>query len=165
MTQMKLVGAALLLMFVSAIALAAAVVSDGYVEVLGNYRDATGLLLTTPLAQQIIQGRLAVSRAGSENRILTGTGAINVKAGVIGTAGGAANDTALLTVVLLKNGTAPTLTVSGFQDESGTAQSMLLTGSTTADTIYEFHGLVNTKAVMTLTCSIADKCLVGVQPY
>jgi hypothetical protein len=154
-----------MLALIPALVLAAAMVADGYVEVLGNHRDVTGLLIQTPLAQQIIQGRLAVSRAGSENRILTGTGAINVKAGVIGTAGGAANDTALLTAVLLKNAAAVTLTVTGFQDEAGTAQSLLLTGSTAADTIYEFHGLPNTKAVMTLTCSVADKCLVGVQPY
>ena len=139
-------------------------IATGYIEMPGNHRNASGTLIATPLSVGINQGRLNVTRAGGDTRLLTGTTAINVGAGVIGQAGGAANDTALIAVVILKNATAATLTIGGFQDETGAAKNIVLTGSTTQDTVYALHGLVNGKGAMTLTASIASTCLVSVQP-
>lgn len=98
--------------------------------------------------------------------LLHATSALNVTAGVIGGAGstpGAAGDSALLTVVILKNAGPATLTIAGFAGEDTTARNIVLSGSTTADTVYNFNGLRNTGAAMTLTASVADVVLVGVQ--
>lgn len=96
--------------------------------------------------------------------LLHSTGAVNVAAGTIGNLAGATGDSLLVSVVIIKAVSAVTLTVAGFQGEDGTARSVLLTGSTTADTVYNFGaGLRNTGAPMTLTASAADSVLVGVQ--
>lgn len=139
-------------------------IATGYIEMPGNHRNASGTLIGTPLSIGINQGRLNVTRAGGDTRLLTGTSSINVGAGVIGAGGGAANDTALIAVVILKNATAATLIITGMQDEAGSAQSITLTGSTTQDTVYALHGIVNGKGPMTLQASIAHTCLVSVQP-
>lgn len=91
-----------------------------------------------------------------------------VIAGVVqnGTAtDGTIGDSRLSQVVILKNGTAVTLTVQGLAGEDGTARTFLLTGSTTVDTVYNFGaGLVNAGAVMRLTASVADLVLVSTRP-
>ncbi len=97
-------------------------------------------------------------------RLLHSTSAINVTAGQVGGAGGAAGDTQLLQVVILKNAGPATLTIAGFRGEDGTARSILLSGSTAADTVYNFAGLRNSGAAMTLTASVADTCLVALAP-
>lgn len=101
-------------------------------------------------------------------RLLHSTGAVNVTAGYMGgtgAQGGAAGDTLLMGVTILKNAGPATLTVVGFKGEDGTARSIVLSGSTTADTVYNFGaGLRNTGAAMTLTASVADAVLVSLQP-
>lgn len=98
-------------------------------------------------------------------RLLHATSAIPVSAGQIGnSATGSAGDTQLLQVVILKNAGPATLTIAGFRGEDGTARNIVLTGSSSADTVYNFAGLRNSGAAMTLTASVADTCLVAVVP-
>lgn len=98
-------------------------------------------------------------------RLLHSTSAVPVTAGSVGGAGGARGDSLLYTVVILKNAGPATLTVAGFAGEDGTARNVVLTGSTAADTVYNFGaGLRNTGGAMTLTASVADVVLVGVLP-
>ena len=97
--------------------------------------------------------------------LLHATSAVPVTNGVVGGAGGAKNDSKLVSVVILKGVAAVTLTVAGFAGEDGQARNIVLTGSTTADTVYNFGAaLRNTGAAMTLTASVADSVLVGVAP-
>lgn len=100
--------------------------------------------------------------------LLHSTSAVNVTAGYIGGAGaqgGAAGDTLLMGVTILKNAGPATLTIAGFSGEDGTARSIVLTGSSAADTVYNFGaGLRNTGGVMTLTASVADCVLACLQP-
>lgn len=105
-----------------------------------------------------------IARFVSDPRLLHGTSAVNVTAGVIGGPGGVANDTRLVQVVILLNAAAVTLTIVGFRDETGAARNVVLTGSTSADTVYNFPGLKNSAGAMTLTASVADKVLVSVTP-
>lgn len=101
-------------------------------------------------------------------RLLHSTAAINVTAGYMGGAGaqgGAAGDTLLMGVVILLNAAPATLTIAGFRGEDGTARNIVLTGSATVDTVYNFGaGLRNTGAAMKLTASVADAVLVSLQP-
>lgn len=96
-------------------------------------------------------------------RLIHATSAVQVTKGQIGNpAGGAAGDTQLLQVIILKNAGPATLTIAGFRGEDGTARNIVLSGSSTADTIYNFAGLRNSAGAMTLTASVADTCLVAV---
>lgn len=98
-------------------------------------------------------------------RLLHSTSAVPVTAGSVGGAGGARGDSILYTVTILKNAGPATLTVAGFAGEDGSARSIVLTGSTAADTVYNFGaGLRNSGGAMTLTASVADSILVGVLP-
>jgi len=98
-------------------------------------------------------------------RLLHSTGAVNVSNGVIGASGGSAGDSALYSIYIFANGSAVTLTVAGMQGEDGSARNLVFTGSTTVDTKIDFmYPLVNSKAAMTLTASVADKVLVVVGP-
>lgn len=96
-------------------------------------------------------------------RLLHATTAIPVANGVIGNPNGNANDSLLFSVLISFAVGPPTLTIAGFRGEDGVARSILLTGSTTVDTVYNFGaGLRNTGGAMTLTASVADKILVGI---
>lgn len=95
-------------------------------------------------------------------RLLHVTTAVPVCNGVIGYPNGAVNDTLLVSVLILKNAVLATLTIAGFRGEDAVARSILLSGSTTVDTLYTFPGLRNTGAAMTLTASVADVVLVAV---
>ncbi len=98
-------------------------------------------------------------------RLLHSTSAVKVTKGQIGNAaGGAVGDTQLLQVIILKNAGPATLTIAGFQGEDGTARNIVLTGSASVDTLYNFAGLRNSGGPMTLTASVADTCLVAVSP-
>lgn len=70
----------------------------------------------------------------------------------------AAGASRLHRLVLRKNGTAVTATVTGFQDESGTARSRVYTGSTSADVVIDFGlpGELADKGALTVQASIAD---------
>lgn len=97
-------------------------------------------------------------------RLLHATSAIPVANGLIGASNGAANDTRLVSVLILKNAGPATLTIAGFRGEDSTARNIVLSGSTAADTYYTFPGLKNSAGAMTLTASVADVVLVGVTP-
>jgi len=98
-------------------------------------------------------------------RLLHSTSAVAVTQGAVGGAGGAKGDSLLVSVTILKNAGPATLTVAGFAGEDGTVRNVVLTGSSSADTVYNFGGgLRNTGGAMTLTASVADSILVGVQP-
>lgn len=98
-------------------------------------------------------------------RLLHATTAVPVTAGVVGgQPGGAQGDSLLVGVTILKNAGPATLTIAGFAGEDGVARNVVLTGSTAADTVYNFGvGWRNSAAPMTLTASVADVVLVGVQ--
>lgn len=101
----------------------------------------------------------------ADPRLLHSIAAVPVTAGSIGGAGGSAGDSLLVSVLILKGAVAATLTVGGFRGEDGTARNVVLTGQTASDTVYNFGaGLRNTGGAMTLTASVADLVLVGVQP-
>jgi hypothetical protein len=87
---------------------------------------------------------------------------------MVGGLNGIAGDTSLVRAVILKNAGPATLTIAGFAGEDGTARNVVLTGSATVDTVYQFDGsqvggLVNTAAKMTLIASVADTALVSLK--
>lgn len=98
-------------------------------------------------------------------RLLHSTSAIQVSRGQIGSGiAGVAGDTQLMQVVILKNAGPATLTIAGFRGEDNTARNIVLTGSASVDTVYNFGGLRNSGGAMTLTASVADTCLVALAP-
>ena len=98
-------------------------------------------------------------------RLLHATSALNVSRGQIGSAfAGNQGDTQLLQVIILKNAGPATLTIAGFRGEDNTARNIVLTGSASADTVYNFAGLRNSGGPMTLTASVADTSLVAMAP-
>lgn len=104
-----------------------------------------------------------------QSTLLHATSALKVNAGAINVPAGVAGDSALTQVLILKNAGPATLTIAGFLGEDGSARNVVLTGSTTADSLYIFAaspagGLVNTGAAMTLTASVADVVLVSLRP-
>lgn len=96
----------------------------------------------TPWAQQV------TSMPANVN-VLSGTSAVTIGAG-------GAGDTMLMGIVILKNAGPATATITGFVDQDGsTARSVVLTGSTAADTVYSFGaGLINSEAALTITPSV-----------
>ena len=102
-----------------------------------------------------------VSNVVTDPRLLHSTSAVNVAGGVIGNQNGVANDTRLVSVLILKNAGPATLTIAGFRGEDSTARNIVLSGSTAADTYYTFPGLKNSGGAMTLTASVAAVVLVG----
>lgn len=90
--------------------------------------------------------------------------AVNFSKGVPGAAG-AANDTALISVKILKNAGPATLTLnSGFRLHDGTQDTThyVLTGSTTVDTIYSLNWL-NSAGPLQMTASVANMVIVETQ--
>ena len=88
--------------------------------------------------------------------------------GVIGhsVVAGQPRDTVLEGVYIVANATAVTLTIAGFDDNTGTAASMVLTGSTTADVSLTFPApLFNDFAAFTFTASVAAKVWVFTRAY
>jgi hypothetical protein len=88
--------------------------------------------------------------------------------GVIGhsVVAGQPRDTVLEGVYIVQNGTAVTLTIVGFDDNTGTAASLVLTGSTTVDTNITFPApLFNDFAAFTFTASVAAKVWVFTRAY
>lgn len=101
--------------------------------------------------------------------LLHSTSAVTVCSGVPGLAGGAAGDTALVQIILLKNAGPATLTIAGFKGEDGTARNVVFSGLATQDVVYDldngiYGGTVNTGAAMILTASVADTVLVSLRP-
>ena len=98
--------------------------------------------------------------------LLQGTSLLNCAAGVIGGGAGAAYDTVLLGVYIQFNATAATLTIGGMTDNTGAAQNMLISGSTTADySWFPPAPILNYAAAFTFTPSIAAKIWVFTRAY
>lgn len=102
-------------------------------------------------------GYLPISRYGGKAHTLTAITAVNIAGDTIGTAG-AAGDTVLCKVLIpLHATTATTVILTGFvQDENGSPFTITLTGSTTADTVYDFDQLLNYAAAAQVQASVAD---------
>lgn len=92
--------------------------------------------------------------------------AVNFKAGVPGSVG-AASDTVLHKVIILKNAGPATLTInSGFRAHDNTQDTThyVFTGSTAQDTLYFFDpGIVNTAGALQMTASVAWMVIVVTQ--
>lgn len=99
--------------------------------------------------------------------LLHATSAVAFHLGVA-QAGGVANDTVLVGLIILQNAvTAVTATVVGFQDETGTAQNLVFSGDVAAlDAASRFIpvGALNNKSAMTVQASVADKVIVLTRP-
>lgn len=65
--------------------------------------------------------------------LLAGTSALQCKEGIIGGTAGAAYDTLLFGAYIQFGAGPPTLTIAGMADNTGTAQNMVIAGSTTLD--------------------------------
>jgi hypothetical protein len=90
--------------------------------------------------------------------ILAGTDPVTI-------GGGAANDTHLQRVTILANGGgAVTAAITGFADNTGAAQTITLTGSTTVDTVFDFYGSINSAGAITIDPSVTLKVLVNWRP-
>jgi hypothetical protein len=112
-----------------------------------------------------VSGFLPTARYGGQAHTLTSTAAVTLAGALIGAAATAntptAGDTVISSVFIPQNGTAITVTLTGFvQDETGTAKTITLTGSTTQDTIYNLDQLVNYAAAAQIQASVADKVVV-----
>jgi len=98
--------------------------------------------------------------------LLSVSTAVAFKGGAPG-AGGAANDTILLRVLILKNAGPCTLTIGGgLKNDAGTQDTshIVLTGSSSVDTLYTFEpGIINTAGALSLTASVANMVLVQTQ--
>lgn len=102
---------------------------------------------------------LATFTPASWTRLLSGTSAVAIANSA------AANDTMLLSVTILKNAGPATATIVGFQDQTGSAQSILLSGSTSIDTTYYFpNAMINDKSALTITPSVTLTVLVSANP-
>jgi hypothetical protein len=99
--------------------------------------------------------------------ILAGTSALQCKGGVIGTNAGAANDTLFLGCYIpLHATTATTLTITGLNDNTGTPQSWVISGSTTVDTSFLLPvGILNDAAAYTFTPSVAGVIVVYTRAF
>lgn len=90
--------------------------------------------------------------------LLSVTTAVTFTAGAPG-GSGKAGDTILNGVKIAQNGTAVTVTVSGFRNDAGASASIVFTGSTTADTWVPL-GWLNTYGPLQVTASVANKVVV-----
>lgn len=99
--------------------------------------------------------------------LLQGTSLINCAGGVVGSAAaGAAFDSVLHGVYIVLNATAATVSIGGFLDSNGAAQSLLISGQTTIDYVWTPpNPLLNRGGALTFTPSIAAKVWVMVRCY
>ncbi len=101
-----------------------------------------------------------------QGTLLQGTVLLNCKAGVIGASAGVAQDTSLFGVYIQFAAGPPTLTIGGQFDNTGTAQTMIVTGSTTADYFWMPPApILNWLAPWTFTPSVAGKIWVFLKAY
>lgn len=119
-----------------------------------------GLLAYLNKWARSVTGYDSVTRFGGTAHRLHSTGAVNLAGATIGTAG-VAGDTFLSAVLIPSNATAITVTLTNFaQDETGAAAVITLTGSTTADTLYQFDQMLNYAGAASVTASVADKVVI-----
>jgi hypothetical protein len=88
------------------------------------------------------------------------------KAGILGSNAGAAWDSLLFGVYLEANATAVTLSIAGMADQAGAAQTLLISGETTADYFWMPPApILNTFAAFTFQASIANLVWIFTRPY
>lgn len=110
---------------------------------------------TTLIAGEPGSGKtLAINRT-AEATIIDGVAAVTL-------GGGIANDAVLDGILILANATAVTATIGGLykRDAAGTevAQALVLTGSTSVDTLFPFPaGMRNKAGALTITASVDEK--------
>lgn len=99
--------------------------------------------------------------------LLQGTAALPCDDGIIAVGGdGTARDTLFIGAYILLNATAVTLTVTGLNDNTGVAASMILTGQTTIDQWFiPPYPILNEFAVFTFQPSVAAKVWVFTRAY
>ena len=99
--------------------------------------------------------------------LLEGTSLINCASGVVGSsAAGQSFDSTLHGVYIVKNGTAATVTIGGFTDNTGAAQNLVITGSTTQDYFWTPpNPLLNRGGALTFTPSITGTAWVMTRAY
>jgi hypothetical protein len=98
--------------------------------------------------------------------LLAGTALLNCKEGVIGATVGAAYDTLLFGVYIQFAAGPPTLTIGGMADNTGTAQNLLISGSTTLDYFWMPPSpILNNFAAFTFTPSVTLKIWVFTRDY
>lgn len=114
-------------------------------------------------------GRYALDRGqypACTATILSGTGAVAFHNGTV-QAGGVANDTVLVGLIILQNAASVTATVAGFADDTGAAANLVFSGDTAAlDAASRVIpiGAINSKGAMTVTASVASKVIVLTRP-
>lgn len=97
--------------------------------------------------------------------VLAGTAAITCKAGVLGTAG-AVRDTEFFGAYIIKNAGPATLTITGHADNTGAAQSWVITGSTTVDLqLILPWPMLNEFAAFTFQPSVTLTCWIFLRAY
>lgn len=94
--------------------------------------------------------------------ILSGTSAVAFIKGQVG-ASGAAGDTLLRGITILKNASAVTATIAGCADSTGAAANIVLTGSTADDRYFPLNW-INTVGALTITPSVTLKVVAEVYP-
>jgi hypothetical protein len=100
--------------------------------------------------------------------LLQGTALVNCQAGVVGAAAaGQAFDSVLHGVYILLNAvTAASVSIGGFQDNTGAAQPLVITGQIGADYFWTPpNPLLNRAGPMTFTPSVAAKVWVLTRAY
>lgn len=98
--------------------------------------------------------------------LLQGTTQVNCAAGVVGAAAaGQAFDSVLHGVYIVGNATPASVTISGFQDNTGTPQSLVITGLATDYFWTPPNPLLNRAGAMSFTPSIAGKVWVLARAY
>ena len=125
----------------------------------GYKQDVTSgnahVTLGTTIAGEPGSGQtLAVNRT-AEATVIDGTTAVTL-------GGGVANDAVLEGILILANATAVTATIGGLYKRDATgaevAQAIVLTGSTTVDTLITFPaGMRNKAGALTITASVDEK--------
>lgn len=116
-----------------------------------------------------MSGRYVLDRgefAACTATLLHATTAVAFHNGIVA-AGGVANDTILVGLIILQNATSVTATVAGFGDETGAAANLVFSGDTTAlDAASRVIpiGAINNVGALTVTASDADKVIVLTRP-
>lgn len=98
--------------------------------------------------------------------LLQGTTVVNCAAGVVGTAAaGQAFDSVLHGVYIVGNATPASVSIAGFQDNTGAAQPLLITGLATDYFWTPPNPLLNRAGALSFTPSIAAKVWVLTRAY
>lgn len=99
--------------------------------------------------------------------LLQGTALINCQAGVVGSAlPGQAFDSVLHGVYILLNAAAVSVSIGGFQDNTGAAQPLLITGQVGLDYFWTPpNPLLNRAGALTFTPSVGAKVWVLTRAY